>query len=116
MNRQQRRAAERKRKAIAKEITRMEKPEQYGLGFHDGGRSMTKAAYAAFCSAMAEHGFLVEDILSILRSMDDRLLVYAGDDELIQEAFEKTGILVDFEQLFSSDKFSMKEEEPCVLN
>lgn len=109
MNRAERRAYEKRKRAISRELVRMEKPEQYHQGFMDGGKAMTEAAYAAFCSAMADYGLLAADILPIMRMLDDKLLIFAGDNELINEAFEKTGILVDFSQVFSNDKFTLKQ-------
>ena len=87
----------------------MEKPEAYHQGFNDGGKSMTEASYAAFCVSMIDEGFAPADILRVLRRMDDTLLVYAGDSDLIQQAFNKSGILVDFSEVFSQDKFCLKE-------
>lgn len=109
VNRQQRRAQERKKKAIARQIVRLEKPEAYYEGFKDGSASFTEAAYAAFCVAMNELQYTTDDILAVLRRMDDALLLCAGNHEMIQEAFEKTGLLIDFSELFSEDRLQKKE-------
>lgn len=109
MNRAERRSQAKRRKAIARELVRMEKPEQYHQGFNDGGRSMTRACYAAFTLALHDHGLPPTDIVDIMRDLDDRLFVYAGDDELQQQAYDHAGIVIDFQEVFSNDRITLKE-------
>ncbi len=111
MNRAERRSEMKRRKAISRELVRMEKPEAYGQGYHDGGVTMCKACEAAFASAMAECNVPVNDILTILRIAEDRVSFFAGEDELIHEAFEKTGIIFTENVVFSEEKFDLKKEE-----
>ena len=109
MNRQGRRAEAKRKKAISREIVRMEKPEQYGQGFRDGGVAMCKAAEAAFATAMYDAGFQQSTIIRVLRKAEDKLSFFAGEDELIQEAYDRLGIMFDESAVFSSEKFSLKE-------
>lgn len=109
MNRQSRRADAKRKKAISREIVRMEKPEQYGQGFTDGGTSMCKAAEAAFAIAMHDVGFQTSTILRVLRKAEDKLLFFAGEDDLIQEAFEEIGIAFDPDAIFAEEKFALEE-------
>lgn len=109
MNRQSRRTEAKRKQAIARELVRMEKPEQYGQGFHDGGVAMSKAAEAAFATAMYDAGFQQSTIIRVLRKAEDKLSFFAGEDELIQEAYDKLGIIFDESAVFSNEKFSAKE-------
>ena len=43
--------------------------------------------------------------------VDEKLVYYVGEDDLIKEAFERTGILIDFSQVFSKNRFQLKERE-----
>lgn len=88
----------------------MEKPEAYAQGYHDGGIAMCKACEAAFAFAMAKCNVPTDDILSVLRIAEDRVCFFAGEDELIQEAFEEAGILFVDKEIFPEDKFSLREE------
>jgi len=109
MNRAQRRASDKRRRAISKELVRMEKPEQYHQGYMDGGRDMTEAVYASFCLAMTEQGYGPDDILAVLQALDEKIFLCAGNHELIQEAFDASGIQVDFSQVFAMDRIQKKE-------
>lgn len=106
MNRESRRLEAKRKKAIARELTRMEKPDQYRQGFMDGGKEMTKAAYAAFCSSMKREGMATKDILSVLRDMDDVLFMYSGEEDLINAAFTDAGIVVNLDEVFPEDRFT----------
>ena len=108
MNRAERRKQERRRNAIAKELVRMEKPKQYEQGFQDGGTSMTKTCYACFVSALANSGMDANAIVDIMRDLDDRLFVYAGDEELQQDTYDKAGIVINFDEVFSNDRIYIK--------
>lgn len=109
MNRQSRRAEAKRKQAISREIVRMEKPEQYEQGYKDGGVSMCKAAEAAFAVAMHDVGFQASTIIRVLRKAEDKLMFYAGEDELIHEAFEKIGIIFNEEAVFSDEKFESSQ-------
>ena len=109
MNRQGRRTEAKRKQAIARELVRIEKPEQYGQGFRDGGVAMCKAAEAAFATAMCDAGFQQSTIIRVLRKAEDKLSFFAGEDELIQEAYDKLGIIFDESAVFSNEKFSAKE-------
>lgn len=106
MNRENRRLEAKRKKAIARELTRMEKPDQYQQGFMDGGNSMTKAAYAAFCTSMLREGMGTKDILAVLRDMDNILFMYAGEEDLIGAAFTEAGIEVNLSEVFPEDRFT----------
>lgn len=110
MNRAERRKQNRRRTAISKELVRMEKPEQYELGFQDGGKSMTKTCYACFVSALANSGMDTDRIVDIMRDLDDRLFVYAGNEELQQDTYDKAGIMIDFDEVFSNDRIYSKSD------
>ena len=63
-----------------------------------------KAAYAAFSVAMKNKDISQDDIVEILQTADDLLSFYTGEDELIDKALEETGIILDFHEVFSSDR------------
>ena len=106
MNRAGRRLAGKRKKAISRELVRMEKPEQYQQGFMDGGNEMVRAAYAAFCASMKTCGFSTKDILAVLKDMDDILYMYSGDEEMIKSAFDNAGIIMDLDEVFPDDRFT----------
>ena len=106
MNRAERRMQAKRKKAISREIVRMEKPEEYRRGFMDGGNEMVRAAYAAFCASMKNCGMKTSDILAVLRDMDDILYMYSGDEEMIKSAFDNAGIVMDLDEVFPDDRFT----------
>lgn len=110
MNRASRRSEAKRKQAISREIVRMEKPEQYAQGFQDGGVQMCKASEAAFALAMSAIGFSPNTVLRVLRKAEDKLSFFAGEDELITEAFEKIGICFDPDAVFADEKFTALEE------
>lgn len=111
MNRESRRLEAKRKKAIARELTRMEKPDQYQQGFMDGGNAMTKAAYAAFCTSMLREGMSTKDILAVLRDMDNILFMYSGEEDLIGAAFTEAGIEVDLNAVFPEDRFTEAQHD-----
>lgn len=111
MNRESRRLEAKRKKAIARELTRMEKPDQYQQGFIDGGNAMSKAAYAAFCTSMLREGMDTKDILAVLRDMDDILFMYAGEEDLIGAAFTEAGIEVNLNEVFPEGRFVEAKHE-----
>ena len=111
MNRESRRLEAKRKKAISRELTRMEKPEQYQQGFMDGGNAMTKASYAAFCTSMLREGMSTKDILAVLRDMDNILFMYSGEEDLIGAAFTEAGIEVNLDEVFPEDRFMEAKHE-----
>lgn len=105
LNRAGRRAMEREKNALARNIVRAQQPKEYELGFHDGGMQMCKAAEVAAAIAMNDVGFQQSTIIRVLRKMEDKLAFFAGEDELIQEAYDSLGIEFHAEAVFSDEKF-----------
>lgn len=106
MNRAERRLDSKRKKAISKELVRMEKPDQYRQGYMDGGNEMVRAAYAAFCASMKTCGMTTKDILAVLQEMDSALLLHSGDEEMIKNAFDNSGIVMDLDEILPEDRFT----------
>ena len=110
MNREGRRAHAKAMKAIGRELTRAEKPDAYHLGFMDGGNAMVKACYAAFCGAMHKQGYSNDTIFQVIADVDRQVYLCAGNEELIQDIFDQTGLLIDFSEVLPDDRIQKKEE------
>lgn len=109
MNRTQRRLEAKRNKETAKQISLLTQTEEKRLWFQQGFSEAVRASYASFASAMHEHGIDQDGIVEIMRTLDEKLMFYTGEDELIEEAFDKAGILLDFDGVFSSEKITAKE-------
>ena len=110
-NRAERRKTERKKKALAKAFTFLNKTEEKRIWFEEGFSACRKACYASFAMAMKKHRIDTDELVDILRELDESVMFYAGEQELIDQAFEETGLLLNFEEIFSQDRI-MKKEEP----
>lgn len=108
-NRAERRMTARRKKALSKQMTFLDKTEEKRIWFEQGFSSCRKACYAAFAMALKKHGHSADSIVDILRELDDGVMFYAGEEELIQQAFDETGVLMNFEEVFSEDRIMKKE-------
>ncbi len=58
-----------------------------------------KAVYAAVILLMTEeYGFTHEACVDLLEKLEDKTLLALGDEDLVEEAFEKTGIRIRFNE------------------
>lgn len=81
------------------------KPEDlqksYDMGYADGQKDSVpkakeftlKACYASFLITMIDHfGMSMDDAVARLRDMDDQFVLCFNDTDMVEEAFEKTGV------------------------
>ena len=112
-NRAQRRKLAREERHISKNAVRLSATEQYRLGFSDGALEAIKAWYAAICLASkdSDQEFLLcnENVIEFLRQVDRRIIMCLESDEIIEEAFNETGLLLDFTKTFSDERVQEKE-------
>lgn len=106
-NRAQRRKLAREEKHISKNAVRLSATEQYRLGFSDGAMEAIKACYAAICVASKEQNN--EDVIEFLRQVDSHIVMCLESDEIIENAFRETGLLLDFTKTFSDERVQEKE-------
>ena len=99
------------RKAIARNLSLLNKTEESRVWHEQGFMNCRRAAYAAFAVAMKGKDISQDDIVEILQNADDLLAFYTGEDELIDQALEKTGIVLDFHEVFSSDRIRKEEDD-----
>jgi hypothetical protein len=59
--------------------------------------------------ALKRIGMNTDQLVDVLRSLDEAVMFYAGEEELIQQAFEETGVIMDFDEIFSQDRIMKKE-------
>lgn len=77
----------------------------YDKGFSDGARPMYMAMMAAISMALKElHGFGKKRIVDVLRKVDETIIYSLTATELIDEALEKTGVEILFEEPFDRVK------------
>lgn len=98
------------RKAIAKNLSLLNKTEESRVWHEQGFMNCRRAAYAAFAVAMKDKDISQDDIVEILQNVDDLLAFYTGEDELIDKALKETGIILDFHEVFSSDRIRKEED------
>lgn len=98
-----------KQKAISKYLTLQNKDEASRTWFNEGYFACRKAAYAAFATALTELPITKEQLIQTMRSVDDRLMFYSGEEELIQEAFDNAGLILDFDGVFANERITEKE-------
>ena len=112
-NRAQRRKQARDEKHNSRDACRLAAPEQYRLGFTDGAKEAVKACYAAICLAAhgPHHEFMHcnEDIIVFLREVDEHIVMCLESDEVIDKAFNETGLLLDFSKTFSDERIQEQE-------
>lgn len=118
MNRAQRRAQQRatpgylrgsreqKVKALLKNgITPEDLEKEYETGFKEGFKAAApatfKAVYAAVCMALHDlHGFGHDRCAKVLMAVDDHVAHCLTSEELIEEAWEKIGLYLNFDEPF----------------
>jgi len=110
-NRAERRKTERKKKALAKAFTFLNKTEEKRVWFEEGFYACRKACYASFAMALKRTGINTDQLVDILRSLDEAVMFYAGEEELIQQAFEETGIELNFEEIFPQDRIVKSNDD-----
>ena len=106
MNRAGRRAMQRQRDALARDLVRAQQPKEYGLGYTDGGRDMCLAAEASVVTALHKRGIDRDEIVDILREIDDSLAFFAGEPDLIQKAYTEAGIEFHKGEALATEKFA----------
>lgn len=107
--RAQRRKIERKKKALAKCLTFLDKTEEKRIWFEEGFLACRKACYASFAMALKKHKMSTDETVDILRELDSGIMFYAGEEELIQQAFDETGLILNFDEIFTEDRIMRKE-------
>lgn len=71
----------------------------YKQGVEDAGRMGCRSIYAAILIVLhEEHGFGKKRLINVLRKIDEKVQTCLAHLELIDEAFEKTGVELDFDQ------------------
>lgn len=50
-----------------------------------------------------------DETVDILRELDSGIMFYAGEEELIQQAFDETGLILNFDEIFTEDRITKKE-------
>lgn len=74
-------------------------------GWHAGCGYAMKVGFAAAVLAMSEkEGYRNKRNTDMLRRMDHHVLHTLSSDEIIEEAFEKGGVLIDFHEIFTNDR------------
>ena len=74
-------------------------------GWHQGCQYCMKVCYAAAVLAMAKkEGYRHKRNTDMLRLMDEHVCYTLSSDEIIEEAFEKGGVLIDFHEIFTNDR------------
>ena len=77
----------------------------YDKGFSDGARPMYMAMMAAIALSLKElHGFGKKRIVDVLRKVDETIIYSLTSMDLIDEALEKTGLEILFEEPFDRVK------------
>ena len=77
----------------------------YDKGFSDGARPMYMAMMAAIALSLKElHGFGKKRIVDMLRKVDETIIYSLASMDLIDEALEKTGVEILFEEPFDRVK------------
>ena len=111
MNRRDRRTQERRRTALAREYIRAAKPDEYHLGYSDGGNRMCQAMTLATAKAMKECGVDTDVMVDVLVKTADILSdnVLKTDSE-IKEEYQNLGILFDKDSPFPEEQFIALEE------
>lgn len=129
-NRQQRRAANKKKPAYLREspqelakklvkngITADDLKRNYDTGFADGfkaaGEPIVKGCFAAVCLALNElHGFGKKRCYDVLSAVDRHMLYSLTTDEAIQEVWDKIGLQLLFDEPFDRvQEIDRKDDE-----
>ena len=71
-----------------------------------------KVGYAAAVLAMSEkEGYRSKRNTDMLRRMDEHVLYTLSSDEIIEEAFRKGGVLINFREPFTDDRIQEAPKE-----
>ena len=85
---------------ITKEDVTRESDKAFREGFEEGYAAATttilRTVYAAICIALSERGMDTEAVKETLQRVDDRYCTAITHEEMLDEAFEKAGIIIDF--------------------
>ena len=86
-------------------ITLQDMEKEYHRGYQDGLHAaslpMIKTCYAAICLALHdEFGFGEDECFRALTHVDERLLWTLENQELVDEVLEKTGLTIQFDEVF----------------
>ena len=86
-------------------ITPKDLEQEYHRGFQAGLQAvslpMIKTCYAAICLALHdEFGFGEDECFRALARVDERLLWTLENQELVDEVLEKTGLTIQFDEVF----------------
>jgi hypothetical protein len=82
-------------------ITLDDMKKEYERGFKDGRKISEDfafhAVYAAFLITMIDHhGMEQDEAISLLREMDNQVVLCIEDRELMDEAYERTGVEINW--------------------
>lgn len=121
MSRQQRRAQERAKQKLAARVDAFRRVNPMGeaayqAGFDAGFRAAApftfKAIYAAVCMALHDlHGFGHDRCAKVLMAVDDHVANTLTSTELIEEAWKKTGLYLNFEEPFDRIEDTRRKEK-----
>lgn len=119
MTRQQRRAKERAEQALASKIETFRRTnalaeETYHAGYSEGWHAacnfVMKTCYAAAVMAFQElegwqiEGYSTDRNTRFLRAMDNSVVNTLTSEEIMDEAFEKAGVAINFREPFTDDR------------
>lgn len=93
-------------------ITLDDMKKEYERGFKDGRKISEDfafhAVYAAFLITMIDrHGMEQDEAIALLREMDNQVVLCIEDQELMNEAYEKTGVEINWSD--SLERIGTKE-------
>lgn len=81
----------------------LKKANEEGLqqGIREGGQLAYRSIYGALCTVLHEnYGFGKKRLYEVLRQTDQKILESLNHVELIEEAWEKTGLQINFDKPF----------------
>lgn len=110
MNRQQRRAEGlRSAKFDLKRAKHPELDEAYHRGFDTGFMRASgftwRMCFAAVAKTLHElKGYEQDDLVDFLRQLDETMTTEITSEEVIDEVLEATGIILNFDEVFSEDR------------
>lgn len=81
-------------------------------GWHQGCQYCMKVCYAAAVLAMSDkEGYRHKRNTDMLRRIDHHVTMTLTSDEIIEEAFRKGGVLIDFREPFTDDRIQEAPKE-----
>ena len=60
-----------------------------------------KSSYAGMAITLSERGWTDDDIIELLRAVDEKVINCIVEDDLVDEALEKVGIRIVFDNPFN---------------